>query len=53
MHSICPEGESTKQKPEELIFQELELIEKYKRDHKINTIKIFKRKRGRNHSEKI
>ena len=28
-------------------------MEKYKGDHKINTIKISKRKRGRNHSEKI
>ena len=51
MHSICLQEESTKQKPGELIFQEFELIENYKRDHKINTIKIFKR--GRNHSEKI
>lgn len=53
MHSICLQEESTKQKSGELIFQEFELIENYKRDHKINTIKIFKRKRGRKHSEKI
>ena len=53
MHSICHEGESTKQKPGELTFPEVELIEKYKRDHNINTIKSFKGKRGRNHNERI